>query len=403
MAVALVTIVTSMLVEPAMAQEKTKPVLVDTVPPVEGVRIELDGDTQTTDSEGRAAFEVTERRGVAGRMVVLDSEVVDEAAGRRFRLNRLSGQGELITIGFDVDGQVSFSFQTVGGTPIEPGELTSVHLKSSVGERLDDIELDRPVWLQATRIQSTRNGPVSSDIIWSVERVMVGNSNVVNRGEVRFTPLDVPEVEVDLLFFSARFRVRDSFTGSPTGKAIHLTDPEGVTTRYEVDENGEVLVSNLPRGDYRVAVEGPGLRIERPVSLSRDQDEVLKLLTWLDLGMVALVGLLFVATPLAIGIRRRRRRLRARSIVSDTAAPVPVAPAPVAPAPASVAPVPVAPAPASVAPAPVAPAAEVPPLPPPRPAASRPPGRRRFTSVPGPGFGDETERQANGHHDRSGR
>jgi hypothetical protein len=48
-----------------------------------------------------------------------------------------------------------------------------------------------------------------------------------------------------------------------------------------------VRVDALPRGQYRVGVEGPGLASTRPFVLSRSQDASLLLISYLDVGVVS--------------------------------------------------------------------------------------------------------------------
>jgi hypothetical protein len=67
----------------------------------------------------------------------------------------------------------------------------------------------------------------------------------------------------------------------------------------------------LPRGNYRVTVHAPGLKMKMPVAMTRDQVATLNVVSYLDVAAVGFVifstaaGLLLVGRP---GLRRRLRR-----------------------------------------------------------------------------------------------
>ena len=56
----------------------------------------------------------------------------------------------------------------------------------------------------------------------------------------------------------ARFEVRDALLGFPIGSAVRLRFPNGRADRYPLGSGGEVTVSSLPRGDYRVSADALG-------------------------------------------------------------------------------------------------------------------------------------------------
>ena len=291
---------------PAHAPRQATGVLVETIPPIPGVRVELDGIVATTDDDGRIVFPDAETKQAGRRVQVLDTELLSDDGQTRYRFLRTYGRSSPIRLAWNTDQKVSFEFETVNGVSIGPDELTSLHLKSSVGAILDDVPMNEPVWLHGSRVVTRRTGPEESAILWSVDRVMVGDSNVVNRSQTRFEPLVTPHVQVPVLFFDAHFTTRDAFFGFPAGTALLLTHPDGRETRHPFVD-GELTLTALPRGEYVTVVEGPGLHLERPVALTRNQDVELKLFSWLDVGLVGLVLVTFLTVPLLIGTRRRRR------------------------------------------------------------------------------------------------
>ena len=75
----------------------------------------------------------------------------------------------------------------------------------------------------------------------------------------------------------------------------------------------------LARGDYQLKVRGPGVSWWTPVSLSRTQEVELELLSWLDLGVAALAGLVVLVGLPLLGRRlhQRGRRAVAGAAVAD--------------------------------------------------------------------------------------
>jgi hypothetical protein len=109
------------------------------------------------------------------------------------------------------------------------------------------------------------------------------------------------------LLFDAHFRARDAIFGFAVGSTLELRYPNGRVDRHPIGADGRVQLRNLPRGDYDVVVRGPALAVTRPVSLTKDQDVDLKVLTFFDLGSTTL-ALVWTLVGLAmIGMRRRNR------------------------------------------------------------------------------------------------
>jgi hypothetical protein len=119
---------------------------------------------------------------------------------------------------------------------------------------------------------------------------------------------------MQLLLFSARFKAKDALFGFPLGSSIELMYPDQHIETYDLGPGAEVTLQSLPRGEYKVKVNGWGYAPFRPVALSRNQEESLKVFSYLDLGVVFVVlwalvfGLLYVGRP-HIFKRSKRRRL----------------------------------------------------------------------------------------------
>jgi hypothetical protein len=150
---------------------------------------------------------------------------------------------------------------------------------------------------------------VRRPVYHSVQRVIVDGSNVINRGQQRFFPVRERRPQIQLLFFSARFRARDALFGFPVGSAVRLEYPNGRRERFEFGSDSELTLDSLPRGDYEVDVEGAGVSFSRPLSLSRNQDLELEVVTWLDFAAALLLLTAIVLGLLLIGRPRLVRRV----------------------------------------------------------------------------------------------
>jgi hypothetical protein len=281
-----------------------------TAPPLEGIEIELDGTVETTGPDGTAAFEVPEVGGradpdVADRVVIRTRRLaLDDKTRANFSLER--PRTKSLAIQYTIEYLVSFRYRDSSGVRMAPSAVDEVLLKSSVGEERV-IEPGVPVWLLGTRAAPAPGGLFDiKPVFWTIQDVTVDGLSVANRSQTKFYPEETNVVEVPLLFFSARFEVADAFFGFPLGDTIELTSPSGTSTIHELDADGVMSLDQLARGEYTVLVRGPGLELPRPVAVSRNQTVSLKLYSWLDLGIVAAVMVIFLAVPVLYGLRRRR-------------------------------------------------------------------------------------------------
>ena len=69
-----------------------------------------------------------------------------------------------------------------------------------------------------------------------------------------------------------------------------------------LDEKGSVTVNSLARGTYYLNISGAkGLNNRIPVALSRDQNVNMKIITYFDIAVFGISGLLFVIGLLLYG------------------------------------------------------------------------------------------------------
>ncbi len=313
---------------------------IEVVPPIAGVQARVNDQTFTSDEQG--LIQVKVNKAGTYRLEILPWQSPDPQMQASFarwsdsvyeptRDIRIPWTSRL-QLGFETSRVVSLTYVDVEGRPVDPAQIESVSLSASTGGRFQ-FEAGEPQWLLASRVARLSYGLAPTEVQYRVESVMIRGSNVVNRNQQEFTPAQgVQTVPVEILFYSARFLARDALFRTPVGSAIVLQFPDGHSERFEFGSRAELTLDALPRGDYKVTVEGPGISFTRPVSLSRNQEVRLEVVSYLDLALagallLALVlSLLFIGRPHLFGLRRKARRVsRTKLQVEPVATPLPPA------------------------------------------------------------------------------
>ncbi len=281
--------------------------VVRTIPAFKGVPVKLNKKKKNTGRRGLAILTHSGDKKLKKRLTVADAQPAEHVRSRFARWYGDPNRQNVskLTAALDVDYLVGFNFIDRDGEPIDAAEISRMVLRSSVGNILEfeGEALQSQHWLHGTRVVSRREGPFAKEILYSVEQVIVNGSNVVNRAQQRFVPEEARDFAITLLYFTATFTATDALFGHTTGSGIRLERPDGVVEEHAFNDGGTLVLAGLPRGEYIVSVIGPGPAFERPVTVTRDQDVELDVLSWLDLGITALVlaiaviGLLLIGRP----------------------------------------------------------------------------------------------------------
>jgi hypothetical protein len=210
--------------------------------------------------------------------------------------------GLVLQAGFDTSILVSQHFTDLSGKPIDQQLVESIVIKSSMGGLLTYPD-GKPRWVPAARVVKRRNGLEVTKLYYSIDSVIVDTSNVVNRSQNRFFPADTREWTIPLLFYSARFSAKDALFGFPIGRAVELTTSTGSVKEIPLDKNGTAMIPLLPRGSFTVRVLGGGYSPPAPVALSKNQQVDLVVISFLDVGFVAVIGVAVALGLLLIGRR----------------------------------------------------------------------------------------------------
>jgi hypothetical protein len=281
------------------ADAAARGITVETVPKLRGIPVIFDGRVYRTNHGGRVVLPAS-KSSVRGRLSVRDVRLPGRIKATFARwYGNLDRPSNLIRAALDIHYPVRWRFTDLQDLPIRFGRVTSISFKSSHGRahKYEHEDFGRRQWFQGSRVISTPEGPRSKDLYYTVEKAIVDGTNVVNRAQQRFEPAKRRDLAVQLLFYSAEFSASDALFKFPIGRGVKLTFPNGTVKRYAFGPGAKLTIDRLPRGQYWVVVEGPGMSFLRPLSLSKNQTMPLEVLSWLDIGFV--IGVLFA---IALGL-----------------------------------------------------------------------------------------------------
>ena len=189
-------------------------------------------------------------------------------------------------------------------------------------------------WMRGGRIARRQTGLEATQITYSVESVFINGSNTVNRYQQRFLVQPNSVWPIQLLLYHATFSAVDAVFGFPIGKGIDVKYPDGHIEYLPFGKDNEVKIGPVPRGEYKVQVVGAGgMAPETPLALSRNQELDLKVVSTLNIGLGAglgifgVVGLVLVGRPYLprLAFRTTRDIATLRFLRNGTAKPAQIA------------------------------------------------------------------------------
>jgi hypothetical protein len=305
-----------------VVQSKPSTITIRTLPNTPHFIFTLDGRSHEAGPDGTATLSTLVPCGVTARLVP-NRTPVSIGPGVRAVFGRWYGLGTTQTATFIREYQNRIDFRDLQNRVVDPSSLDFVILRSSLGVRQKISGAASP-WLMGLRVVPSAVGLDLKQVYWTVDTVDIGGLNVVNRSQFKFFPEKDHRPRARLLFFTAKIHARDAFFGFPMGTQVKLQYPNGRVALYDLGRGSRTTLNHLPRGDYQITARGPGLRMSRPVSITRDQDVDLKILSYVDLAVVLVAALVFSVGLVWIGRRRRRRRQSGRVAQSADRIPDPV-------------------------------------------------------------------------------
>ena len=322
--VLLVTLLSAIIsvVHPAAAEAADpKGVLeIVTVPKVPGAAFTVDGRAHRANSQGVVRLKVSSLD--KHKISVVDKKIPQDDRNLEFvrwysgsqdqdyldQLNGLTVKRNLrIKAGYRATYTLQYSFVDKARDPVDGRRVSRVEFRGDNGQTVSGNGSGK---LTVVGIRPVTNGGtlIAKKVNYTVQRVDVDGSNVVQVNDQKFVPSHKTKLVIPLQLHTVHFSTRDFLFGEPVGKSVLLKYPDGQRHEVRLDADGKATVEGLARGSYTVEVNAPGLPFERPLVISRTQYVDLPHVSRLDI--VVAVGVL---AALMFGLYLVR--VRGRSVI----------------------------------------------------------------------------------------
>jgi hypothetical protein len=278
-----------------------------TVPKVPGARFMVDGRAHRANRQGVVRLKVS--RLDEHKISVVEREISQDDRNLEFvrwysgsqdqdYLDQLSGltvkRNLRIKAAYRATYTMQYSFVDRSRAPVDGRRVSRVEFRGDHGQTVSG---DGSGKLTVVGIRPVVNGGtvIAKKVNYTVQRVDVDGSNVVQVNSQKFVPSRKTTVVIPLQLHTVHFSTRDFLFGQPVGQAVWLKYPDGHRVKVPLDADGKATVDLLARGNYTVQVDAPGLRFERPLVLSRTQYVDLQHVSRLDIAVAigALAALMF--------------------------------------------------------------------------------------------------------------
>jgi hypothetical protein len=305
-------------------------ITIRTVPAMPGIRFLFDGVLLATDRQGVTSF--TERHNFSSHTLALAQTDVS-VSGRRYTFVRWAGQRDpdqayrpdlhglpmradyAVTASFAVACPVTPRLVDQAGAPMPALQVSQINLLSSLGQATT-LKPVGTTWLPCVSPVYRDNSLSSHAVLYSVQSMLVGGTNVVHAGVERFSPSQTPDPKVTGFFYSLTITAHDALLGGAVGNYALLTMPDKTVRKVALGPRHTATVTNLPLGNYQVQVAAGSASIS-PVTVHLSRDEATNLAAISRTDIVIVCGALVVGiagVPLLSRTRRRRVLARVRRV-----------------------------------------------------------------------------------------
>jgi hypothetical protein len=294
-----------------------------TVPKIPGARFTVDGRTYRANPQGVVRLKV---KSLDKHKISVIDKKISPNEGRnldfvrwyhgtqdRSHLDELSGLSVKrhlqIKAAYRATHKLHYSFVDKARNEVDSSRVSRVEFRSDHGLTVAGNGSGQ-VTVVGIRPISSGGTVIAKKVSYTVQRVDVDGSNVVQVNSQRFEPTRKPTVVIPLQLHTLHFSTRDFLFGGPVGQSVWLKYPDGHRYKVPLDANGKATVENLARGAYTVQVDAPGLSFERPLVLSRTQYLDLQHVSRLDIAVAAGVVAAFMLMLYLVRVRGRPAILR---------------------------------------------------------------------------------------------
>jgi hypothetical protein len=308
---------------------------IQTVPPLPGLRFTLGTSSALTGPDGVAALPVPQAGSYELTADLNPTTSADPSAKASFVrwVDNVFTQNRTIDvtgpatyyIGLTVAYRANVKYVDLNNQPVDPALISQAEFSTGTGT--NDVVLNSQTklsdvwWTAATTIRAGQE-LLPSPVTYRVLSVKMHGADVVNRGQQSWTPTENGTWTVQVLLYGLTVQTQDALLGGAVSGQIKLTYPNGDIATKSVGQDGSVAFENLPRGIYKLSL-GSSLTPPTQVALSRPQSATLRVISYLDVGLVLGFGLALVVMLVVIGrwsIVTRRLRRKRRSLAVSTPA-----------------------------------------------------------------------------------
>jgi hypothetical protein len=293
-----------------------------TVPSLPGARFMVDGRIHRADRQGVIRLKVAS--GHKHKISVIDKKIAESDRTLQFvrwyygnhdedHLDALSGltvkRNLRIKAGYRATYKLQYSFVDKARNPVDRTRVSRVEFRGDHGQTVSGNGSGR---LTVVGIRPVVAGGtiIAKRVSYTVQRVDVDGSNVVQVNVQRFEPSRKTTVLIPLQLHTLHFSTRDFLFGNPVGQAVWLKYPDGHRFKVLLDADGKATVERLARGNYTVQVDAPGLTFERSLVLSRTQYVDLQHVSRPDIAVAAGAVAAFLFVLYLVRVRGRPVILR---------------------------------------------------------------------------------------------
>jgi hypothetical protein len=297
---------------------------ISTVPLLQGVRFEMDGESVMTNANG--TISITGTRNLDEHTLTLMDTTLD-LGDERYNFARWAGQRDPdqafsstladvnmrsnsgLTVGFDVDRFVTPSFYDQHNVPIDPGTVSSASARSDADGAIVTVAPSGATLLASRRVSYRTGAPLAIDnVTYSWQSVIVGGSNVVDAGRQSFSPADSANATVQGQFHDLTVSGADALFGHSTGTEAIITYPDGSTRSEAMNGDQKAVFAHLPRGTYKATVAADsGIVAGEQLRLSKNSTIVVPVISTLDIAVLLGSAAALAVALIMIGRKNVRR------------------------------------------------------------------------------------------------
>ncbi len=284
---------------------------IQTVPVTPDATFVLDGSSVTTDATGAGRLAARDLNGVTDRLRLASASTPTSAVAIT-RVARLTPTGPFernLLVALAVRRPVWLTFRDPRGRPVPASRVDLVELSGAGQVRtLTGGEVGAPVSLLSEQARLVNGTWQAQPVSYVVTKVSLDGANAVFSGQQRFDAAKTRIWPIEVSVYDLRVSVRDVILGHLVGSRAWVGQPDGERTYLRWSTSGPTQLHALVRGTYVIHTNAAVLGSDARVLVSRSDDVQIRVVTALDVAMVAMSALALAAVLIVLGRLAQRRR-----------------------------------------------------------------------------------------------